>query len=59
MADCYAEAGRMCPRGYDVLGGDKEDQPFSMGSGYASGGNAGVTTYSGTLVFRNMMVRCH
>lgn len=63
MADCMAEAGRMCPTGYDVLDGATESTPFAMSNGYASGNaygaHAGSTSYAGTMVFRNMMVRCH
>ena len=59
MTDCMAEAGKMCPTGYDVLSGDTDTTPFAAGSAYAAGNHAGSTTYAGTMVFRSMMVRCH
>jgi hypothetical protein len=63
MNDCYAKAGEMCPRGFDVIGADGEAHPFAMSNGgfsanpyYASGG---YTSTMGTVVTRSMIVRCH
>jgi hypothetical protein len=51
MADCFAMAGQICPRGYDIVDERGEAHPFVVSGGYS--------TIAGTSVHRSLMVRCH
>jgi uncharacterized membrane protein len=51
MADCYAMAGQVCPRGYDIVDERGEAHPFIVSGQYS--------TIGGTSIHRTLMVRCH
>lgn len=50
MADCWAKAAEVCPKGYDVVGTDAESATaYSATPGYAFGGS---------VMQRALMVSC-
>jgi len=53
--DCYAKAGEMCPIGYDILSGGSESRQVGFASINAYGGSA----FSGPVIKRSLLVRCH
>jgi hypothetical protein len=63
MADCYLKAGKICPKGYDIVQADGEAQPFSASHGSINGTTAAVqgsySSYSGSIVNRSLIVKCH
>lgn len=56
---CFEKASQLCgAQGYTVIGQDREGNHYSYGGGSANANSAVVTTQSGMMVTRTLMVRC-
>lgn len=50
MSSCYEQAGKSCPKGYEVVGADQESSPVLFASQYS--------LVAGRASHRSLMVRC-
>lgn len=50
LADCWAKAGQICPKGYEIVGTDAEATPAAMISGNMM--------MAGSVMHRSIMVTC-
>ncbi|MCB9608325.1 MAG: hypothetical protein H6716_17180 [Polyangiaceae bacterium] len=60
LADCLEEAGKSCPRGYDVLMAEREDRPNAAANA-AEGYNASIQKRAAvryTDEIKTLMVGC-
>lgn len=60
FGDCVAKAGEICgANGYMVLGSNGEQMPYSNSSATWANGVGGFNAQSGTIVQRDLFVKCN
>ena len=60
MGDCVQKAGDICGAGgYKVYNQSGEAIPFSQTNGYANNYSAGINSSSGSIVNRDLFVKCN
>ena len=62
MGDCFAKAGELCPKGYDVYASGNESTPIYTSSGTFSANQStasgGYVTQRGAVIYRDVFVKC-
>jgi hypothetical protein len=59
MGDCIQKAGDICgSSGYTVVDKNGESIPFSQTNGYANSSSASVNSTSGSIIQRDLFVKC-